>query len=120
MYYILNKPINSQNLIVITLCTFKGISYKMAILICAQLGFGKKALVKELTKYHMDSLNRFIKQYLLVNADLTRYIHGRIQKLRNLRGYKGLRHKKQLPVHGQRTRSNAKTNKLKRKKRFSR
>jgi len=109
MYYILNQPIKSNQLILRALMQFKGISYKTALLIIAQLNLGKKCFVHKLPKYKIDLLNKFVKQFFLVNADLTQFHYKSISKLILIGSYKGFRHRKFLPVRGQRTRSNAET-----------
>jgi len=67
--------------------------------------------VKDLTEEEITSLRDFISQNLTVEGDLRREVQMNIKRLMEIGCYRGLRHRRSLPVHGQRTRTNARTRK---------
>lgn len=103
-----------QKHIVIGLTAIYGIGRPRAKKICelAKVDPSKKA--KDLTESELDSLRHEISQ-LRVEGDLRREVSMNIKRLIELNTYRGLRHKRGLPVRGQRTRTNARTRKGKRK-----
>lgn len=71
--------------------------------------------VKELTEQEVAKLQQIIDQDFVVEGDLRRQIGEHIKRLRVVGTYRGLRHARGLPVRGQRTKSNARTKRGKRK-----
>jgi len=67
--------------------------------------------IKDLTEEEITSLRDFISQNLTVEGDLRREVQMNIKRLMEIGCYRGLRHRRNLPVHGQRTRTNARTRK---------
>lgn len=67
--------------------------------------------VRDLTEGEVTSLRDFISQNLVVEGDLRREVQMNIKRLMEIGCYRGLRHRRNLPVHGQRTRTNARTRK---------
>lgn len=67
--------------------------------------------VRDLTEGEVTSLRDFISQNLIVEGDLRREVQMNIKRLIEIGCYRGLRHRRNLPVHGQRTRTNARTRK---------
>lgn len=67
--------------------------------------------VRDLTEEEVTSLRDFINQNLVVEGDLRREVQMNIKRLMEIGCYRGLRHRRSLPVHGQRTRTNARTRK---------
>lgn len=67
--------------------------------------------VRDLTEGEVTSLRDFISQNLVVEGDLRREVQMNIKRLIEIGCYRGLRHRRNLPVHGQRTRTNARTRK---------
>lgn len=65
--------------------------------------------VRDLTEGEVTSLRDFISQNLVVEGDLRREVQMNIKRLIEIGCYRGLRHRRNLPVHGQRTRTNART-----------
>ncbi|MGB2894825.1 MAG: 30S ribosomal protein S13 [Anaerolineales bacterium] len=65
--------------------------------------------VRDLTEDEVTSLRDFISQNVVVEGDLRREIQMNIKRLIEIGCYRGLRHRRNLPVHGQRTRTNART-----------
>lgn len=70
--------------------------------------------IKDLTEDEMSRLQRAVEQFE-VEGDLRREVSQNIRRLEEIGAYRGIRHRKGLPVRGQRTRSNARTKKGKRK-----
>jgi small subunit ribosomal protein S13 len=67
--------------------------------------------VRDLTEEEVSKLRTYIDQNLEVEGDLRRDISQNIKRKMEIGSYQGLRHRKGLPVHGQRTRTNARTRK---------
>ena len=67
--------------------------------------------VRDLTEDEVTSLRDFISQNIVVEGDLRREIQMNIKRLMEIGCYRGLRHRRNLPVHGQRTRTNARMRK---------
>ncbi len=70
--------------------------------------------VKTLTDEEVNRIGKVIEKKFIVEGDLRRAIGDNIKRLREIGSYRGLRHAKNLPVRGQRTRSNARTRRGKR------
>ena len=75
----------------------------------AKIDFDKK--IEELNDDEVAKIREFIDKHLKVEGDLRRDTTMNIKRLVDLGCYRGIRHKKGLPVHGQRTHSNARTRK---------
>lgn len=71
--------------------------------------------VKDLTEDELARIREFIDKNYQVEADLTRLVSLNIKRLREIGAYRGLRHKAGLPVRGQRTKTNARTKRGKRR-----
>jgi len=67
--------------------------------------------VKDLTELEVNSLREFITRNYKVEGDLRREVQMNIKRLIEIGCYRGLRHRRNLPVHGQRTRTNSRTRK---------
>jgi len=79
--------------------------------ILAQAGVDPDTRVKDLAEAEVTRLRQIIDQDLTVEGDLRRQLHMNIKRLTEIGCYRGLRHRRGLPVHGQRTRTNARTRK---------
>ena len=75
----------------------------------AKIDLNKK--IEELTEAEVGKIREFIDQHVRVEGDLRRDVSMNIKRLVDLGCYRGIRHKKGLPVRGQRTHSNARTRK---------
>ena len=71
--------------------------------------------VKDLTEGDVSKINTEISRSYRVEGDLRREVQGNIRRLVEINSYKGFRHRRNLPVHGQRTKSNARTRRGRRK-----
>lgn len=67
--------------------------------------------VKDLTDSDITQLREFINQNFKIEGDLRREVQLNIKRLIEIGSYRGMRHRRNLPVHGQRTRTNARTRK---------
>lgn len=74
-------------------------------------GINPDTRVNDLTEDEITSLREFISQNLVVEGDLRREVQMNIKRMMDIGCYRGLRHRRNLPVHGQRTRTNARTRK---------
>ena len=98
----------------IALTAIYGIGRPSAQKICEAAGVDRSAKIKDLTDGDMDKLREQIAKFT-VEGDLRREISMSIKRLMDLGCYRGTRHRKGLPVRGQRTRTNARTRKGPRK-----
>lgn len=76
-----------------------------------QTGIRPDTRVRDLTEAEVSALRDFIAQNLTVEGDLRRDVQMNIKRLMEIGCYRGLRHRRNLPVRGQRTRTNARTRK---------
>ena len=95
---------------VIGLTAIYGIGRSRAQKICEATGIPTDKKVKDLTDPDQDALRKEIEKFL-VEGDLRRETTMNIKRLMDLGCYRGLRHRKGLPVRGQRTHTNARTRK---------
>ncbi len=92
-----------------------GIGKTRAAMIVKETGFSPTLRTDDLTDENIAQLRAVIERNFKVEGDLRREVGLSIKRLMDLGCYRGLRHKKGLPVRGQRTRSNARTRKGPRK-----
>ena len=71
--------------------------------------------MKNLSEDQIGLINTIIDKHYMVEGGLRRQVGQNIQRLKDVRAYRGMRHRKGLPVRGQRTRTNARTRKGPRK-----
>ncbi len=101
-----------QNKIVqVGLTYIHGIGLKFSKQICKQLDIPKSKRVNELTDDQILKIREYIDKNFTVEGDLRRELSLNIKRLIDLACYRGSRHRKKLPVRGQRTRCNARTRK---------
>jgi small subunit ribosomal protein S13 len=100
----------------IALTAIYGIGRPRAKQICIASGVGPSTKIKDLSDAQMDKLRELVGRYT-VEGDLRREVTMSIKRLMDLGCYRGVRHRKGLPVRGQRTRTNARTRKGPRKAR---
>ena len=104
-----NLPTNKR--VVIALRYIFGIGPTNAVEICERVGIDAKRRVNQLTEDEIIRIRDTIDRDYTVEGDLRREQAMNIKRLMDLGCYKGLRHRKGLPVHGQRTHTNARTRK---------
>jgi small subunit ribosomal protein S13 len=101
--------------VVIALQYIHGIGSQKASEITQKVGIPAERRVNELTDAEVLQIRETIDRDYLVEGDLRREVSMNIKRLMDLGCYRGLRHRKQLPVRGQRTHTNARTRKGKAK-----
>jgi small subunit ribosomal protein S13 len=79
--------------------------------ICDGAGMSRDTRVRDLTEEEVSRLRSFVDANLKVEGDLRREVAQNIKRKMEIGCYEGLRHRRGLPVHGQRTRTNARTRK---------
>jgi small subunit ribosomal protein S13 len=103
--------IPTQKRVVIALQYIHGIGPKFAEKICSAVGIPAERRVSQLTDAEILQIRETIDRDYLVEGDLRREVSQNIKRLMDLGCYRGLRHRKGLPVRGQRTHTNARTRK---------
>ena len=88
-----------------------GIGRTSATKICAEVGIDPSTRVRDLTEEEVAKIRDYIDANYTVEGDLRRERRQNIARLMEMGCYRGLRHRKGLPVHGQRTHTNARTRK---------
>lgn len=88
-----------------------GIGQKSADLILASTGVNPDTRIKDLTEDDVSKLREYIDKHFAVEGDLRREVSLNIKRLVEIGCYRGVRHRKGLPVRGQRTKTNARTRK---------
>jgi len=104
-----NIPVNKK--IHVALTYIFGIGSKIAGEICDQASIDVTKRVSELNDDELNKIRELIDQKHVVEGDLRRKVSMDIKRLNDLGSYRGLRHRKKLPVRGQRTHTNARTRK---------
>lgn len=102
--------IPSDKHVVISLTYIYGIGRPTASLILKDAGVDENKRVKDLTENELTAIRQEVAKYH-VEGDLRREVALNIKRLMEIGSYRGLRHRKGLPVRGQRTRTNARTRK---------
>jgi small subunit ribosomal protein S13 len=103
--------IPTQKRVVIALQYIHGIGPRFAQQICENVGIPAERRVSQLTDAEILQIRETIDRDFLVEGDLRREVSQNIKRLMDLGCYRGLRHRKGLPVRGQRTHTNARTRK---------
>ena len=88
-----------------------GIGISLAEKICNELKIDSMKKTNELTQEEIGKIEKYIDNNLKIENELRREIQANIKRLIEINCYRGTRHKKKLPVRGQRTRTNARTRK---------
>jgi len=103
--------IPSQKRVLIALTYIYGINKHSAKQICEQVGIEESRRTQDLTDDEILKIREVIDRAYKVEGDLRREIALNIKRLQDLGCYRGIRHRKKLPVRGQNTKSNARTRK---------
>jgi small subunit ribosomal protein S13 len=101
----------NQKRLEIGLTYIYGIGPSIAREILAALGLSPDEKIKDLTDEEVTKLQRYIDENYQVEGDLRRERQQAIKRLTEIGAYRGLRHRRGLPVNGQRTKTNARTRK---------
>lgn len=109
MARIAGVSIPSNKRVEISLTYIKGIGRATAKKIIADMKIDPQARVKDLTEDVINQLRRTVENQYKVEGDLTRDVLLNIKRLKEISSYRGSRHQKRLPLHGQRTKTNSRT-----------
>jgi len=104
----INIPL--QKHVVIALTSIYGIGNTRANQVCEAAGVAKDVKVKDLSEPEVESLRTAVAQFT-IEGDLRREVSMNVKRLMDLGAYRGIRHRRGLPLRGQRTRTNARTRK---------
>jgi small subunit ribosomal protein S13 len=105
----INIPTNKR--VEISLTYIHGIGRTKATDICEEIGIPRARRVAELTDQEVMQIREVIDRDHMVEGDLRRDVAMNIKRLMDLGCYRGIRHRKGLPLRGQRTHTNARTRK---------
>ena len=94
---------------VIALTYIYGVGPALSKLALNQTGISEDTRIKELTEDEVRRLRAFIDENYTVEGDLRREMQQNIKRLQEIGSYRGVRHRRNLPLRGQRTRTNART-----------
>jgi small subunit ribosomal protein S13 len=104
-----NIPTNKR--VLIALQYIHGIGAAKALEICTKVGIESERRVNQLTDAEVLAVRETIDREFIVEGDLRREVSMNVKRLMDLGCYRGLRHRRGLPVRGQRTHTNARTRK---------
>ena len=115
MARIVGVDIPNEKVTWVALTYIHGIGRRAALNILAATGIDPQRRVKDLTDEELSNLTTEIEKNHLVEGNLRRQVQQNIARLKEIACYRGIRHRRGLPVRGQRTRTNARTRKGPRK-----
>ena len=95
----------------IALTYIYGIGLTTSQKMIAEIGINPDTRIKDLSETEISKLRDYIEHHLKVEGDLRREVSLNIKRLVEIGCYRGVRHRRGLPVHGQRTKTNARTRK---------
>ncbi len=104
----INIPLHKH--VVIALTSIFGIGSTRANQVCEAAGVAKDVKVKDLSEPEVENLRTEVAKFI-VEGDLRREVSMNVKRLMDLGTYRGIRHRRGLPLRGQRTRTNARTRK---------
>ena len=108
---IVGVDIPKEKKIYVSLCYIYGIGEATAVKILQQAGIKPEVRAKNLTEDEVSRITGIIQKEYRTEGNLRREVSMNIKRLMDIQSYRGTRHKKSLPVRGQRTRTNARTRK---------
>ena len=115
MARILGVEIPNEKKVAVGLTYIYGIGKSTAERIIKATGINPDKRIKELTEEEIGKISGFVQQNFKIEGDLRREVSSNISRLIDVNCYRGVRHRRSLPVRGQRTRTNARTRKGPRK-----
>lgn len=107
---IAGATIPEEKRVIISLRYIFGIGPKRAADICEKTKVDPSKRVKDLSPEEQETLREAVKDYVL-EADLRREVSLNVKRLQDIGSYRGFRHRRRLPLRGQRTKTNARTRK---------
>lgn len=112
MLYLFGTYIKKNKNLRIALTSVYGLGYKNTCKICNSIGIGNKKKIDKITNTQLYTIRKIINNKYKISGDLRRIISINIKRYIDIKSYRGLRHKLSYPVRGQRTHTNARTQKL--------
>jgi small subunit ribosomal protein S13 len=112
---LLGVDIPNDKKTVIALTYLYGVGPQVARELCVKAGISQEKPARDLTDQELGMLNTLLERDYVVEGPLRRQLSQSINRLRDIKCYRGIRHRVGLPVRGQRTRTNARTRKGPRK-----
>lgn len=109
MARIVGINIPDKKRIEIALTYIYGIGKARSNLILSELGIDKNLKVKDLTEKQLNDIKNYLDKNFKIEGDLKREVLSNIKRLKEIMSYRGSRHSKNLPVRGQRTKTNSRT-----------
>lgn len=99
----------SNKKVMIALSYLYGVGQSQAQRILNQVGVDENRRMQELSNIEVERIKNYIEKNYKVEGELRREILLNIKRLKEIRSYRGVRHEKHLPMHGQRTKTNSRT-----------
>jgi small subunit ribosomal protein S13 len=119
MTFVVGVNIPDAKSILIALTYIYGISKYKAARVCSAVSIDPSTRVRDLDEGHFKNISSFISKNYVIEGELRRSVRFRIKHLMDIGCYRGLRHRRGMPVRGQKTQNNAKTRRaLGKQKRF--
>ena len=103
--------IENEKRLWVALLGIYGIGETSAKEMCKKTKIDENTKIKDLTEVQLDIIRKYIEENFVVEGELRQNIFRDVKRLKDIRCYRGIRHKLGLPVRGQRTRHNARTRK---------
>ncbi len=88
-----------------------GVGPAKALEIIEKVGISREIRAKDLSSDQIAAINSLLQNEMMVEGDLRRVVAADIRRLQQINCYRGIRHRRNLPCHGQRTKTNARTRK---------
>lgn len=111
MFRIFGRPLNIKYKLLPGLSRVYGIGKSRAENIIGDLGLSPNMRISQLTEVQKKEITNWLKNRSISPSEIKKNRRDSILLLQNIRSYKGMRHKNRYPVRGQRTKTNAKTQK---------
>lgn len=112
---VMGIDIPDRKRLVISLTYIYGLGNELAAEVTKKLGLDPDMRAQQLSEDDIARINALLQSEYVVEGDLRRQVQNNIKRLISIHCYRGLRHRSGLPVRGQRTKSNARTRKGKKK-----
>ena len=116
--HLFNKKIPIEKKVPFALKKIEGIGYNTSINICYKLGISTELKFKDLKDIQVTKIRKIIQENFLIRKELHKQTEENIKKSITINSYRGFRHILGLPVRGQRSRTNSRTQKRLYNKRF--
>jgi len=103
---LLGTDLPENKTVAIALTSLFGVGHKRSEIVAKQAGVDSAKRARDLSPSELSRIQKVLEQFEL-EGDLRRGVRDNIDRLKRIRAYRGIRHAQQLPVRGQRTRTNA-------------